>query len=74
MKKIIFILIVTLNLQFTFSQSNFSQGFSDGYKKGYCQNQSKSCILPLPPISPIPGVNENINSYQDGLIEDLQMV
>ncbi|GAA4775456.1 MULTISPECIES: hypothetical protein [Flavobacterium] len=51
---------------YVFSQTNFSNGFSDGYKKGYCQNQGIGCLAPIPPIAPIPNVNENMNSYQDG--------
>lgn len=51
---------------FVFGQSNFSNGFSDGYKKGYCQNQGIGCISPLPPIAPTPKIAEKTNSYQDG--------
>lgn len=57
----IFIFISTL----TFAQTNFDKGFSDGYKKGYCQDQG-NCIEPIPPIAPIPGVYENSSNYQDG--------
>lgn len=49
-----------------FGQNNFNSGFQEGYKKGYCQNQGISCLEPIPPISPIPSINENQNSYQDG--------
>ena len=65
MKKSLLILTLFLSL-LSFAQSNFSNGFSDGYKKGYCHNQGVGCISPIPPISPIPKVNENMNSYQDG--------
>lgn len=58
---LIFIFILTL----TFAQTNFDKGFSDGYKKGYCQDQG-SCIEPIPPIAPIPGVYESSSNYQDG--------
>lgn len=65
MKKHILILTFLLSI-FSFSQSNFSNGFKDGYKKGFCHNQGVSCIPPNPPIAPIPTVNESNNSYQDG--------
>lgn len=65
MKKKLLFLLLTLSTSI-FGQSNFSNGFSDGYKKGFCQNQGNGCISPLPPISPIPNVNEKMNSYQDG--------
>lgn len=65
MRKSLIILSLFLSL-FSFAQSDFSNGFSDGYKKGYCQNQGIGCMSPLPPIAPIPNVNENMNSYQDG--------
>ena len=65
MRKSLIILSLFLSL-FSFAQSNFSNGFSDGYKKGYCQNQGIGCMSPLPPISPIPKIGEDMNSYQDG--------
>lgn len=65
MKKALVILLFLLSI-ISFGQSNFSNGFSDGYKKGYCQNQGIGCLAPIPPIAPIPNVNENMNSYQDG--------
>lgn len=66
MKKYILIFAIIFNLQIAYSQSNFYNGFNDGYKKGYCQNQGIGCISPTPPIAPIPKIGENINSYQDG--------
>lgn len=65
MKKytLFFLLILSTT---TFGQSNFSNGFNNGYKKGFCQNQGIGCIEPLPPTAPIPGTNEKENSYQDG--------
>ncbi len=65
MKKYFLILSFLLSI-LSFSQSNFSNGFKDGYKKGYCYNQGVGCIPPIPPIAPIPTVNERMNSYQDG--------
>lgn len=63
-KNLLFLLLILSTIMF--GQSNFSNGFSDGYKKGYCQNQGIGCMSPLPPIAPIPKIGENMNSYQDG--------
>lgn len=67
-------LIVFLSfLSFTaFSQTKFDEGFSAGYKKGYCQDV-QNCILPIPPIAPIPNVSEKSTSYQDGYNRGFQM-
>jgi tetratricopeptide (TPR) repeat protein len=69
--------IITLFLFFiiniSFAQSNFYNGFESGFKNGYCHNQGISCISPVPPNSPIPKVNENINSYQDGYNRGFEM-
>lgn len=56
-----------------YSQTKFSQGFKDGYEKGYCQDRGMSCIPPIPPISPIPQVGENLDSYQDGYNRGFKM-
>lgn len=48
------------------SQSKYSEGFDDGYKNGYCQDQGVGCIQPIPPIAPLPQVGENLSSYKDG--------
>jgi hypothetical protein len=37
-----------------------------GYQKGYCYSQGYGCISPIPPITPLPNVYENSNSYTDG--------
>ncbi len=48
-------------------ETNFAKGFKDGFKKGYCYgNQGVDCFYPTPPMAPLPGMNENENSYQDG--------
>jgi len=51
------------------SQTNFNIGFKDGFKNGYCYSNNQSgyyCNPPLPPLSPLPQISENRNSYQDG--------
>jgi len=44
--------------------SSYCDGFSKGYKDGYCYNQF-GCIEPIPPLCPIKGINEE-NSYKGG--------
>ncbi|GLB52780.1 hypothetical protein NBRC110019_18200 [Neptunitalea chrysea] len=51
---------------YSFSQTEFSKGFESGYKEGYCQDQGIGCIPPIPPIAPLPNINEKSNSYKDG--------
>lgn len=43
--------------------SPFCDGWTDGYKAGYCYRQS-GCIEPLVPLCPLPHLGEN--TYQDG--------
>lgn len=45
--------------------SQFDAGFQKGYKEGYCY-QIYGCLPPIPPLTPLPTINENINSYKDG--------
>ena len=56
-----------------YSQTKFSQGFKDGYEKGYCQDSGMSCIPPISPISPLPQVGESLDSYQDGYNRGFKM-
>lgn len=69
------LLIITLffSANFLFAQTNFNNGFEKGYKNGYCQDQGIGCIKPMPPIAPIPKVNESSSSYQDGYNRGFQM-
>lgn len=60
------LLLLMCAVNFIYSQSNYSNGFQSGYKNGYCHNQGIGCISPIPPVTPIPSVNESINSFQDG--------
>jgi len=65
MKKNLLLIIALFVSAFTFSQNDYSKGFQNGYKQGYCYNDY-GCISPTPPISPIPLIGENNDSYQDG--------
>jgi len=56
-----------------FAQTNYTNGFNTGYKKGYCQDQGIGCIEPIPPIAPIPKIGESSNNYTDGYNRGFQM-
>lgn len=72
MKKIVFVAFLIIS-NFVFGQTNYNNGFKDGYKKGYCQDKGISCIEPIPPIAPIPAIGENLDSYQDGYNRGFKM-
>jgi tetratricopeptide (TPR) repeat protein len=75
MKKLIFILTLlcsslTLKAQDVSGVNQYSDGFSKGYKKGYCFGMEPgTCIAPVPPIPPVPSGLESPDSYQDGYNE-----
>ncbi|MDB5015616.1 MAG: hypothetical protein JWQ84_448, partial [Mucilaginibacter sp.] len=79
MKKLIFILtllcsFLTLKAQDISGVNNYSDGFSKGYKNGYCYGtEFEGCIAPIPPIPPIPSNGESPDSYQDGYNEGFSM-
>ena len=60
---LIFLLLIQ---SITYSQTKFNLGFDVGFKKGYCYDQSISCIPPVTPITPFVQLKENANSWQDG--------
>tara|TARA_R110002049_G_scaffold277039_3_gene455366 strand:+ start:1890 stop:3188 length:1299 start_codon:yes stop_codon:yes gene_type:complete len=66
-------LIFCFSANFLFAQTSFDSGFKAGYKNGYCQDKGVGCIEPIPPIAPIPTVNESSSSYQDGYNRGFQM-
>ncbi len=61
-----FLTLIIFTAITTKAQVDFNKGFNVGYGEGYCYEQVIGCIKPLPPVAPIPTINENINSYQDG--------
>ena len=72
MKKIIFILLILIGGP-VLCQTNYSFGFSEGYKVGYCYNQGIGCIAPIPPITPLCRIGESAESYFDGYNRGLLM-
>lgn len=62
--KLLFLFVLISN--YINAQTSFDKGFQSGYKNGYCYNQNISCIPPIPPITPIPRIGEDLNNYQDG--------
>lgn len=65
MKKNLLLIVALLISVATFAQSDYSRGFQNGYKEGYCYNDF-GCISPIPPITPIPLIGESNDNYQDG--------
>lgn len=63
-KKLVFLIGFLLSLS-TFGQSDYSRGFQNGYKIGFCYNEF-GCIPPIPPLTPLPRLRESRESYQDG--------
>ena len=55
--KLIIIIYLLLN--------GFCEGYDDGYVEGWCY-QVQNCLEPIPPICPLPVLEEDINSYRDG--------
>lgn len=72
-KYIILFTILLFASNTLFAQTNYTNGFNTGYKKGYCQDQGVGCIEPIPPISPIPKIGESSDSYTDGYNRGFQM-
>ena len=50
MKKLLIVLILLPLV----SYGQFDNGYSDGWKEGYCYGKGIGCIAPVPPIAPIP--------------------
>ena len=63
-KSLLFLIALLLSLS-TFGQSDYSRGFQNDYKVGYCYNDD-GCIPPIPPITPMPRIGESQDNYQDG--------
>jgi hypothetical protein len=65
MKKNLLLIIALLIIAASFGQGDYSRGFQNGYKEGYCYGDF-GCISPISPITPIPLIGESNDNYQDG--------
>lgn len=65
MKTLLFTFLFLQVTNITYSQSNFSEGYTIGFKEGYCFDDF-GCIAPVAPIAPVPKVGESFRSYIDG--------
>ena len=71
MKHLIFLFALLISVS-SFGQTQFSNGWKDGYKKGYCNNDL-GCIDPIPPAPPVPPIKmTNISDYKFGYNEGFQ--
>ena len=65
--KLLYVILLILPC-FIIAQDNFSDGFKDGFCKGY--NDKDACgsfvNCPNPPNAPNPLINQSIDSYNDG--------
>ena len=79
MKKILFFIISFLFYLNSFSQfekfkSPFENGFSTGFKEGYCYgNQNVDCFTPTVPLTPLPNINERKDNFRDGYNRGFQL-
>ena len=65
MRHLIFILALGISCT-VLAQSNYEKGFINGFKKGYCHDQGVGCQPPIPPVAPIPKVEESSSNYTHG--------
>jgi len=64
--KHLFVTFILLSIyKISFSQTNYSTGFSQGYKNGYCYGKI-GCVVPIVPVSPLPKIGESSDSFIDG--------
>jgi len=79
MKKLLFFIISLLFFLNSFSQfekfrSPFENGFSTGFKEGYCYgNQNVDCFTPTVPLTPLPSINERKDNFRDGYNRGFQL-
>ncbi|ELY2018515.1 hypothetical protein SL053_002444 [Flavobacterium psychrophilum] len=64
MKKIFYLIIANLICLFSYSQTQWQQGFEKGFSTGFCYNKI-GCTSPTPPVGYL-NVGESTSSYNDG--------
>jgi len=70
MKKLLLVFLFIPLISF----SQYSNGYRDGWKKGYCFEKGYSCVAPYPPMAPTPNLTkgEDFNyksGYSRGLLD-----
>lgn len=73
MSKLFLLAILVFSTLILKGQDQYSNGFSTGYRKGYCYGKELGCIAPIPPIPPIPSIGESLDNYQDGYNKGFSM-
>jgi len=63
MRKILAGIAILLMMSFG-KNSEFCDGWNDGYSEGYCYEQTEGCYAPQAPTCPF--ANVNANTYKDG--------
>lgn len=63
MKKLFIILLINVYFQSFSLEKSYCDGFSDGYKAGWCY-EIPNCVTPTVPACPAKKVNEY--TYKDG--------
>jgi hypothetical protein len=70
MKNLTLLILVLFVFQHINAQSDFSKGWDEGYREGYCYNKY-GCVSPVPPVSsvPAPGQDNYKGGYNAGFIK-----
>lgn len=73
MKHLIISIFTFLISSSILAQTNYAKGFEKGYKRGYCHDQGIGCIDPVPPVTPIPKIDESASNYNHGYYRGFAM-
>lgn len=61
-----FLIILLININVFAQSDKYSKGYQIGWEKGYCYESGYGCTSPIPPLSPLPRIDESSDNYQDG--------